>query len=66
LQKICDKHPTLKVVYSSDEEGNSFSLVEFPPQVGDFKDGEFIAEENFEEWEEDSGRKYKVTAVLIN
>jgi len=66
LQKICDKYPKAKVVYSSDDEGNNFAPVEFPPQVGDFKDDEFISEENFEEWEEDYGRKCKVTAILIN
>lgn len=58
LQKLADKHPKAKVVYSTDDEGNSFSEVHFEPSVGAFSNGSFESNE-----EDDS---LKVNAVCIN
>lgn len=41
LRKIANEFPNLEVVYSADDEGNSFSKVNFHPMVGEFIDGEF-------------------------
>ncbi len=57
LQEIADKYPDLKVIYASDEEGNSFSEVCFDPSVCRF-DGESISQE-----EEDEKNP---NAVIIN
>jgi len=57
LQEICNKYPNLKVIYSSDEEGNNFDEVCYSPTIGKFKNGEF---ENME------GEKTKPNAVVIN
>lgn len=40
LQKISNEFPNLTVVYSADEEGNSFSPVVYNPTVGEFKNGD--------------------------
>lgn len=36
LQKIAKNHPDLEVVYSADNEGNSYNTVVFSPAVGEF------------------------------
>lgn len=54
LQKLADKYPDATVVYSSDEEGNSFKEVVYAPTAGDF-DGE-----SFE------GDAQRVNAVCVN
>lgn len=36
LQEIAKRYPDLDVIYSSDEEGNNFDIVEFKPSVGKF------------------------------
>jgi len=46
LQKIMNDAPggkDLTVIYSSDDEGNSFSEVHFDPTLGKFEDNEFEA-----------------------
>lgn len=34
LQKIAKNHPDLEVVYSADDEGNSYGAVHYSPAVG--------------------------------
>ena len=57
LQEICNKYPNLKVIYSSDEEGNNFDEVFYTPTVGKFKNGEFEAVE---------GDDAKPNAICVN
>lgn len=45
ISKLAKKYPNADVIYSSDEEGNSFSEVTFDPSVGNFKYDEFHADE---------------------
>ena len=54
IQELAKKHPNAKVISASDDEGNSFSEVQFNPTPGTFNDGEF----------DDEGKK--VNAVCIN
>jgi hypothetical protein len=51
------------VVYSSDDEGNSYSQVYYTPSIGQYKDYEFIHAENFEDREMDGE---DANAVCIN
>jgi UDP-N-acetylglucosamine 2-epimerase len=39
LQKLADKYPDVAVIYSSDDEGNGYSFVQYDPSVGEFKNG---------------------------
>ena len=45
LQKIAEKYPEAQVVYSADEEGNDFFLVEFEPTIGYFDGNTFSQDE---------------------
>ena len=49
---------SLKIIYASDEEGNSFNEIFYNPTVGNFKDGY-----DFETNPED---KSKINVVCIN
>lgn len=44
LQKIEKEHPNVKVIYSSDAEGNSFSDCFCDASLGYFKNGEFCCD----------------------
>jgi len=65
LQEIAEKYPNIDVIYSCDDEGNRYGEVGFSPSVGRYKDGEWISESQFEEFEED-GDKLVVNSVCIN
>ena len=57
LQEIHSEYPNAAVIYSSDDEGNSFNTVYYPPTVGNFtKDGDFHTDVT----------KSKINAVCIN
>jgi len=62
LNKILKEDGDLDVVYSVDDEGNSFHEVGFEPTVGHFEDDEFnsVDSEQFEEYD------LKKNAVCIN
>ncbi len=49
INKLAKKCPNIKVVYSSDEEGNSFSEVFFAPTLGIFNGESFDSLENSSE-----------------
>jgi len=58
LEEINKKYPNLDVIYASDDEGNSFNLVQFWPDVGLF------SERNHEfDWDVESNQ---LNAVCIN
>lgn len=69
LQALHDQYPNAKVVYSSDDEGNSFHFVGSLPTVGHF-DGEdcFIPQERIAEWVEEGEpiQTMPLNAVCIN
>ena len=56
LGRLAKKYPDADVVYSSDEEGNSFDLLIHCPTTGKFKNGEF----------EYKTAKKDVNAVCVN
>lgn len=42
LTAIAEEYPNLEVIYSCDDEGNSFAPVQYKPTVGHYSDdGEF-------------------------
>jgi hypothetical protein len=41
IAKLAKKCPEAKVIYASDEEGNSFDEIYFSPRLGIFRNGEF-------------------------
>ena len=51
------------VVYSSDDEGNSYGRVHYTPSIGQYEDYEFIHVESFEDREMDGE---DANAVCIN
>lgn len=61
LQKLEKKYPNAIVIYSTDDEGNSFNKVTYTPTVGYFNkvDGEFITNET-------DDRYLKPNAICIN
>lgn len=69
LNEIIKKHGDLKVVYSIDEEGNSFHEVGFPPLAGNFEDREFIDEQSIID-EDKAGDLHKddfpINSICIN
>lgn len=60
IAELAKKYPNVEVVYSSDEEGNSFQKVCFLPDVGRFRGGEWTTEWDLGE------QKGKINAVCIN
>jgi hypothetical protein len=52
-----------KVVYASDDEGNSFAEINHTPSIGAFtKDCDFIPAQDFEDWEHKGGSN----AICLN
>ena len=49
-QEILDEHGDLDVIYSSDEEGNCYDEVYFPPSAGHYEQGDWICEDHIEEF----------------
>jgi len=65
LQNLVDENPKAadyKVVYAVDDEGNGFGLVGHTPSFGSFEEGDFVQEDNSEEFKEN----YKINAICIN
>ena len=64
LQKLeAAGHGKCKVVYASDDEGNSFGELHHTPSIGKFDSCEsFVPEEHFEDW----GYKGKPNAICVN
>lgn len=60
LTEFLKEHGDLNVVYSVDEEGNSFNQVCFPPTVGYFDDCDFVSTDNFDEG------SYEINSICIN
>ena len=63
LQKLEKLNPRAKVVYCSDEEGNSFDYVVFPPTLGYWDGQAFYSGEDLNEW---GYAKKKLNAIIIN
>jgi hypothetical protein len=69
INKLAERYPDLEVVYSSDDEGNSFQKLILCGSLGHFEGdyhGEFTDEDYFEEDGEFNEREYKVNAICIN
>jgi hypothetical protein len=62
LQKIYEEHGSLEIVYASDDEGNSYSNVNFDPSVIFMTEDYSIDEEDLAEYNEADIRK----CVCIN
>lgn len=63
LQEIAKVHPDIQLIYSADDEGNSYDRVHFLPSLGHYDDGEWTPEDDRESFEEQG---YKVNAACIN
>jgi hypothetical protein len=61
INKLAEKHPNLKVIYSSDEEGNGYDEVMFPPSICCFtEDREVIFKDDFE------AEGVEANAIIVN
>ena len=61
IVKLAVKYPDLELVYATDDEGNGYCKVNFDPgTLGNFQDGEFLSEDDFE----DSG--LEVNSICVN
>ncbi len=67
LQKVVDKYPDAKAVYSHDDEGNQHQLVSWAGTPGYYDDnGEFFQESDFKYCREEMGMEPVINAVCIN
>jgi len=72
LNKLVEENPEIKdfdVIYSIDDEGNSFNKVYYSPSIGHFSGGGFRTEadiEDFNEEWEDEGELIAENSVCIN
>lgn len=68
LQKLEEKHGDLEVVYSSDDEGNSYHSVYNTGTIGQYKarDNNFTDDSQAEWFEKEYEEKFIVNAVCIN
>ena len=65
LQAVEKEHPDLEVIYSADDEGNSFDRVYFAPTLGHFTDNrEFYAEDELGDYADEE--PLEINAVCIN
>lgn len=62
LQKVAETHPNVTVIYSKDDEGNSFSELNYCPSLGNFCDNSFLNDDGTEEFH----NEYKINAVCLN
>jgi hypothetical protein len=56
LKDFIELHPEcldMDVVYSCDDEGNSYQKVYYGPSVGILEDTDFICEDQLEDWDRD-------------
>lgn len=63
LQELAEKYPDASVVYSKDDEGNSFHLCQFSPSLGNFENDEWIADDGTDEFKNEYGG---VNAICLN
>ena len=66
LEKFIEENPeilNMQVVTSSDDEGNSFNLVYYPPSKGIFEDREFTPFSQYADYNRD---KDETNSVCIN
>jgi len=66
LQEFAQENPEtldMLVVSSSDDEGNSFSMVQYAPTKGIYENREFVTEDSIEDYGRD---KEEINAVCIN
>lgn len=66
LQETIEEHGDLELVYSIDEEGNSFHKVYFTPTIGNFSNFDFITKENIDDDYFDDQEDYPINAICIN
>lgn len=57
LQKLYEEQGDLKIVYGSDDEGNSYDNVVFDPSLIYLNGHDSIAEEDLKEFDEDDIKK---------
>lgn len=62
INGLAKKHPQAKVVFASDEEGNSFHENNFTPSMGNFDGSDFINDDGTTEFK----KNYGVNACCIN
>jgi hypothetical protein len=64
LEDALKKYGDLEVIYSSDEEGNSFDKINFSPTIGHFfsEDREWISEDSIL----DDDLEYEINSVCVN
>ena len=60
INELAERYPDLAVVYSSDDEGNSFDEVYYDPSLGFFDRGDFVTGADLKEY------LYKINACCIN
>jgi len=58
IAKLVEKYPNATMVFSSDDEGNSFKEVRFNPTTGKWKNGEWLPN--------DGTKKFKVNSICVN
>ena len=52
LNRFVDDHPgaeDFEVITAKDDEGNGYNTVYYEPAAGNFEDGDFVSEDNFED-----------------
>lgn len=59
LQELLNKHGDLELIYSSDDEGNSYDRIAYLPNIVyfDMNNRERICSEDLEEWDESDYQK---------
>lgn len=66
LNQLITEHPEaldMDVISSRDDEGNGFNIVYFAPCRGVFQQGDFIVEDQLDEWDMTEDQ---INAVCIN
>lgn len=58
LNELAEKYPNAKVIYSKDDEGNKFQLVNYNPGPGNFNGEDFIPDDNTVE--------FKINCICLN
>jgi len=66
LQETVAVYGDLDVVYSVDEEGNSFHEVYFSPRPGNFNDNDFLSKDIIEEEDDLDEKEYPINAICVN
>lgn len=66
LKKFAEENPEtleMQVITSGDDEGNEYNSVCYTPSKGIFEDGDFIPEEEYEDYDRE---ETETNAVCVN